>query len=232
MGGGAKMYYTEITRREDLEVLLVQLERYSLMFEPAREKTDTWLFPFYLRFDSAGLRYYYIEKYKPGRSFSQLTATQFLNKAKEMFPKSEPAEKFNFFKLGRFEFELITNADMPENEFEMVSGNGEKLRVKCAESVTTCTPAKDGFCGEEGEAMSLSNREKQMLMQCGIAEDCFQTHDWKYLYQSAMVICFVSNIQGKAVASLRRCISEIENAGVLDRSHYSYQGLIHLDGDR
>jgi hypothetical protein len=80
--------------------------------------------------------------------------------------------------------------------------------------------------------MSLSNREKQMLMQCGIAEDCFLTHDWKYLYQSAMIICFISDKQGAAVDSLRRCIAEIETAGVLDRSHYSYQGLIHLDGER
>jgi hypothetical protein len=69
-------------------------------------------------------------------------------------------------------------------------------------------------------------------MQCGIAEDCFETHDWRYLYASAMTICFISNIQGKAVDSLRRCIAEIETVGVLDRSHYSYQGLIRLEEDK
>jgi hypothetical protein len=150
MGGGAKMYYTEITRPEDLEVLMVQLERYSdVRWNLNKNVTPTQIFTDgdYIEIDLDGISSW---EYCPEKS-CRLSATQFLSKAKEMFPKTEPAEKFNFFKLGKFEFELITNADMPENEFEMVSGNGEKLRVKCAESVTTCTPAKDGFCGEEEE---------------------------------------------------------------------------------
>jgi hypothetical protein len=92
MGEGAKMYYTEIGRREDLDVLLVQLERYSSMADPVRGNIDIWEFPFYLAFDSCGLRYYHYRKKRPGRSYFQLSATQFLNKAKAMFPKTEPAK--------------------------------------------------------------------------------------------------------------------------------------------
>jgi hypothetical protein len=95
MGEGAKMYYTEITRREDLEVLLVQLERYSDVKHDAdgitTPTTVNMLIPAnetYLILSNEGIGFY--TGFSSG--FKKLTATQFLNKAKEMFPKTELAK--------------------------------------------------------------------------------------------------------------------------------------------